>query len=75
MQDELTARVGEEFWAETIRLYTAEADATPILEACLQDDPPRLQALVLALEAWVQYYAGAGRSERVVYEDSFLGTR
>lgn len=38
------------------------------------DDSPDLgDALALALEAWVQYYAGRRRRERVVYEDSFLG--
>ena len=30
-------------------------------------------ALALALEAWVQYYGR--RSERTVYQDSFLGNR
>ena len=50
LEDELIAHVGEEYWNETIRLYTAEADATAVLEACLLDDPPKVEALVLALE-------------------------
>ena len=50
LQDELIAHVGEEYWNETIRLYTAEADATPVLEVCLRDDPPKVETLVLALE-------------------------
>ncbi|MCH8852360.1 MAG: hypothetical protein IID41_06855 [Planctomycetes bacterium] len=32
-------------------------------------------ALALALEAWVQYYGTIRRTERTVYEDSFLGRR
>ena len=50
LQGELISHVGDDFWDETIRLYSAEADATPILEACLRDDPPEVGALVLALE-------------------------
>ena len=50
LEDELIAHVGEEYWNETIRLYTAEADATAVLEACLRDDPPKVETLVLALE-------------------------
>ncbi len=39
------------------------------------ESPDLGDALALALEAWVQFYAGRGRSERVIYEDSFLGRR
>ena len=39
------------------------------------DSPDLGDALALALEAWVQFYAGRARRERVVYQDSFLGTR
>lgn len=39
------------------------------------DSPDLGDALALALEAWAQFYAGRGRSERVVYSDSFLGSR
>ena len=39
------------------------------------ESPDLGDALALALEAWVQYYAQRERRERVVHEDSFLGTR
>ena len=50
LESELATRIEEEWWHETIRLYVAEADATPILEACLREELPSLRALTLALE-------------------------
>ncbi len=50
LEQELAARTDEEWWHETIRLYVAEADATPILEACLRQTPPSISALTLAVE-------------------------
>ena len=50
LEQELAACIDEEWWHETIRLYVAEADATPILEACLRPTPPSLPALTLAVE-------------------------
>jgi hypothetical protein len=50
LEQELAARTEEEWWHETIRLYVAEADATPILEACLRHTPPSISALTLAVE-------------------------
>jgi hypothetical protein len=47
---ELIKRVEDDWWHETIRLYVAESDATPILEVCLKLDPPGIQALILAIE-------------------------
>lgn len=44
----LIARVQDERWHETIRLYCAQADATPIIEACLNISST--EALILALE-------------------------
>jgi energy-coupling factor transporter ATP-binding protein EcfA2 len=44
----LTARVPNEWWHETIRLYCALGDATPIIEACLNISST--EALILALE-------------------------
>jgi energy-coupling factor transporter ATP-binding protein EcfA2 len=44
----LMSRVQEEWWHETIRLYCAQADATPFIEACLKS--PSTEALILALE-------------------------
>jgi len=44
----LTSHVPEEWWHETIRLYCAQADATPLIEACLKS--PSTEVLILALE-------------------------
>lgn len=43
----LLTNVGDAWWHETIRLYAAQSDATPIIRACL--DVPELTAEVLAL--------------------------
>ncbi|MSV28409.1 MAG: NACHT domain-containing protein [Bryobacterales bacterium] len=50
LERDLAAFTGEEWWHETIRLYVAEADATPILEGCLRHEPPSLPALTLLVE-------------------------
>jgi hypothetical protein len=50
LERELQQRVGNSWWHGTIRLYAAQADATPILEACLADDKPTVPALTLAIE-------------------------
>jgi NACHT domain len=44
----LTAVVGDPWWRETILLYAAQTDATPIVEACLTADT--LPALALAFD-------------------------
>ena len=41
----------------------------------VNESPDLADALGLALEAWVQYYGTIRRTERTVYEDSFLGSR
>ncbi len=48
--DDLTECVAESWWHETIRLYCARVDASAIIRACLQGDPPSVAALTLALE-------------------------
>ncbi len=50
LERDLAAFTEEEWWYETIRLYVAEADATPILEGCLRHVPPSLPALTLLVE-------------------------
>ncbi len=50
MQDALVLRIDDSWWAETIRLYCARADATPIVASCLRDIPPSLDRLILAIE-------------------------
>ena len=47
---ELVMYVEESWWHETIRLYCARADATPIIDACLSDSKPSVLALTLAIE-------------------------
>jgi energy-coupling factor transporter ATP-binding protein EcfA2 len=47
---ELVKRVGGEWWHETILLYCAQNDATPLIEACLAGAPPSIPMLRLALE-------------------------
>ena len=49
LERELAEKVDQEWWHETIRLYVAEADASPVLEACLRKSPS-IQALTLAIE-------------------------
>lgn len=48
--NELVALVGLAWWQETIRLYCAIADATPIINACLAADRPSAPALILAFD-------------------------
>ena len=46
----LVSQVGVSWWHETIRLYCAQADATPIIAACIADEKPSIPKLSLALE-------------------------
>ena len=50
LERELVARVQEDWWHETIRLYCALADASGIIEACLAHHPPPAGALALAVD-------------------------
>jgi energy-coupling factor transporter ATP-binding protein EcfA2 len=50
LDSELVARVDDGWWHEAIRLYAAQADATPVIAACLCDEPPSVPALTLAIE-------------------------
>jgi energy-coupling factor transporter ATP-binding protein EcfA2 len=46
----LVAHVGDSWWHETIRLYSAQSDASTLIAACLRGNPPSIPALTLALE-------------------------
>ncbi|MBV9688342.1 MAG: NACHT domain-containing protein [Ktedonobacteraceae bacterium] len=46
----LVAQVKATWWQETIRLYCAMADATPIINACLADDYPSATSIELAID-------------------------
>jgi hypothetical protein len=50
MEDELVDFVGEDWWHETLRLYAAQTDASPLVAACLAGEPPSIPALILAIE-------------------------
>ena len=47
---ELSTHIADSWWHETIRLYAAQADASPVIEACLARNPIEVPALVLAIE-------------------------
>ncbi len=46
----LLAHLSESWWAETIRLYCAQTDATRVIEACLNHTAPSISHLTLAFE-------------------------
>lgn len=50
LENELLEHVEESWWHETIRLYCARADATPIIASCLSRPKPSVPALTLAIE-------------------------
>lgn len=50
LEMELIRRVEDSWWHETIRLYTAQADATNIIRACVMGKQPSIPALTLAME-------------------------
>jgi hypothetical protein len=46
----LVALVEDSWWAETIRLYAAQTNATPIVEACVARNNPPVEAIALAMD-------------------------
>jgi energy-coupling factor transporter ATP-binding protein EcfA2 len=50
LASQLTGRVHQTWWHETIRLYVAQSDATKVIEACLAHDSPVVESLVLAIQ-------------------------
>jgi len=48
LTDELAKNVGQSWWQETIRIYCAQTDSSPIISACLEHFSP--QSLSLAIE-------------------------
>jgi NACHT domain len=50
LEKDLVRKVTESWWHETIRLYAALADATPIVEACISGEKPAIAQLTLAVE-------------------------
>jgi len=50
LEHELVADLEASWWHETIRLYAAQTDASPIIAACLDSSKPSVAALSLALD-------------------------
>jgi predicted NACHT family NTPase len=50
LEEMFVVQVANAWWHETIRLYCAQADASPVVAACLALDPPHPLAVALALE-------------------------
>jgi energy-coupling factor transporter ATP-binding protein EcfA2 len=48
LESEVIKHINESWWHEVLRLYCAEGDATPIIEACLSSREPTIEALTLA---------------------------
>src|SRR5205085_2765029 len=49
-----TTRVNQPWWQETARLYSAQTDASPIIESCLASTRPDVGALLLATDCEVE---------------------
>ncbi len=54
LDERLEERVGDDWWHEPIRLYSAQADATAIIRACLAGERPTIPALTLAVECMAE---------------------
>lgn len=54
LEKKLISSVDDGWWAETTRLYAAQTDATPVLEACLKNTPPKITSLSLAIDCLVE---------------------
>jgi energy-coupling factor transporter ATP-binding protein EcfA2 len=48
--DDLTSNIEDSWWHETIRLFSAQSDASLIITKCLMDEKPSVGKLVLAIE-------------------------
>jgi hypothetical protein len=50
LAEELVGKITDVWWDESIRLYCAQADATPIVSACLNKVPLETKTLALAIQ-------------------------
>ncbi len=50
LEGQLIKHVEETWWHETIRLYGSRTDATPIIAACLRENEPSSNALIMACQ-------------------------
>ena len=54
--DTLLKNIDDDWWREVHLLYVSQADATPLIERCLElADPPPVRALALALDCMEGY--------------------
>ncbi|HEU5227356.1 MAG TPA: NACHT domain-containing protein [Ktedonobacteraceae bacterium] len=56
LEEKLLAHIAQSWWRETARLYSAQADASAIVAACLVSNPP-VAALSLAVESCKEAFA------------------
>lgn len=49
LEKALVTHIEDSWWHECIRLYSAQANATAVIEACIAEDPPSASALTLAI--------------------------
>ena len=49
LEKDLVTHIEDSWWHECIRLYSAQANATAVIEACIAEDPPSASALTLAI--------------------------
>jgi NACHT domain len=70
LEDEVLNRIDDSWWHETLRLYSAQGDASPIIRACLSSDRPSIEALTLATQCMDEAFEVdpqlANRLERVL---------
>lgn len=50
LEDEVLHHIDDSWWHETLRLYSAQGDASPIIRTCLSSDRPSIEALTLATQ-------------------------
>lgn len=50
LEAEVLSRIDDSWWHETLRLYSAQGDASPIIRACLSGEQPTIEALTLATQ-------------------------
>jgi hypothetical protein len=86
---DLISRITDTQWEETILWYVAEADATPIVEACLRQMQPSMATLTLAIrclqeaqrvdQVWREKIGNvvenADREHQRIYGEAMLGIR
>ncbi|MDF1815266.1 MAG: TIR domain-containing protein [Verrucomicrobiales bacterium] len=63
--DDFTSRVANSWWHETLRLYGSQADASPIVAACLWQGDPKALALAFACLEEAREVSAADRDRAI----------